>query len=269
MSTGTLERPETFAFRSAPTAGGHVDHQARIIRGFVVAQLGEARTHGIELDEATLDQIVALGNAQPAGVKSRFGHPSPGAGDAIGRFVGRTKNFRRAGGQVLADLHLDGAAETSPHGDLANYLMKLAQNDRTAYGASIVFTGRREARNGQRPVLRIDTLSAVDFVDDPAATSGMFSTIGTTAADASAVPWMFSGIAAQQEQERRAELAASLSTRPTLADDDFRREFAADRKRLEARGMSEEDFILSRRVDAGIESLDDQVRRKRMTGSAL
>jgi hypothetical protein len=60
----------------AMESGLKLDEDKGILYGAQVAKLGEAEGHGFFLDETTLDQVVALGNAQPKGVKVRFGHPN-------------------------------------------------------------------------------------------------------------------------------------------------------------------------------------------------
>jgi hypothetical protein len=59
------------------------------------------------------------------------------------------------------------------------------------------------------------------------------------------------------------ELLGSASDPEAARDSEFRAEFAADAMRLKRRGVSETDFILSRRIDVGLESLDQQVTRRR------
>lgn len=157
------------------------NHQAGIIRGFSVAKVGEAKGHGASLDSTTIDQIVALGQAAPRGVKARFGHPKMSA-ESFGTLLGRACNYRRDGDMARADLHLDPTAHATPNGNLAAYVLDLAENDPDAFGASIAFSGTREAvldQDGKPnkdipPVFRIKRLHATDIVDDPAATDGLF-----------------------------------------------------------------------------------------------
>jgi hypothetical protein len=44
-----------------------VDRENKIIRGYSVMSLGEAKGHGFAVDETTLEQLVSLGNAALAG----------------------------------------------------------------------------------------------------------------------------------------------------------------------------------------------------------
>lgn len=164
-----------------------VDRGKDTIHGFAVISLGMAKGHNMEIDGTALDQVVALGNKHKKGVKARFGHPNMSS-EALGTFLGRSKNFRRHGPIVRADLHLDQSAHETPNGDLADYVLSLAESDPESFGASIVFSGEEELRvddKGKRlldddgnelpPLARIETLAATDVVDEPAANeSGFF-----------------------------------------------------------------------------------------------
>lgn len=163
--------------------GLKLDKEAGILFGAQVAMMGEAKGHGMELDEVTLDQIVALGNKVPSGVKARFGHPNE-CTPALGTFLGVRKNFRRDGRYVRADLHMSEAARK----EYAEHVLAMAELHPEKIGNSVVVSGIREFRrdaDGRRlrneqgkellPVLRVTDLHAVDVVDEPAAGDGMFA----------------------------------------------------------------------------------------------
>ena len=152
------------------------DNGAGLLRGVKVAMLGEAKGHGVKLDDTTLEQIVTLGEA--GAMKSRFTHPNA-SGDGMGKLLGRPKNFRRDGEAVYADLHFYKSAHNTPNGDLANYVMDLAEESPGDFGASIAF----EYEGGAPPdepgaPVRLAALDGFDVVDNPAATDGFFSTGG-------------------------------------------------------------------------------------------
>ena len=169
--------------------GFGVDREKRIIRGFAVMSKGFVKDQrGWEIDDATLDQIVRAGNSMNAGLKSRFGHPMMSS-EALGTFLGRVKNFGKEGDVVRADLHFDPSAHNTPDGDLATYVMDLAENDPEAFGASVVLleydleeqfeadgkTPKKDANGNSLPErLRVGKLSSVDVVDEPAANEGFF-----------------------------------------------------------------------------------------------
>lgn len=163
--------------------GLEIDHEKRILYGAQVAMLGEAKGHGMELDDTTLNQIVSLGNEQPKGVKVRFGHPNE-CTPALGTFLGTRMNFRRDGQYVRADLHLSDAADSR----YAEHVLAMAKLHPEKIGNSVVVSGEREYRQDEKgnrmrgsdgqellPVLRVKRLHAVDVVDEPAAGDGMFS----------------------------------------------------------------------------------------------
>jgi hypothetical protein len=156
------------------TAGKpQVDREAGVIRGFKVATLGEAKGHGVIVDDQTLAQLISLGNADLIGIKSRFWHPD--TRDGLGSLIGFASNFRRDGDSVIADLTLSPAASKSPLGDLADYILTLAESAPSAFGASPSVKFSTEKIRGQKlPSLRITKLRAVDLVDEPATNDGLF-----------------------------------------------------------------------------------------------
>jgi len=206
-----------------------VDRAARVLLGYAVISRGEALGHGLWIDEALLDQVVEAGNAAGGkGVKSRFTHPGLCA-DGLGTYLGRTRNFRREGSRVLGDLTLAEVASKSPQGDLAGYVLDLAEEDADCFGASIVFEldiGAMEFFGAQHrdqkgnfkspdpdnvdnyPHARLARLRASDVVDEPAANpNGFFSDRDELASrgesalrfvfglDAQAAPELFGGLA--------------------------------------------------------------------------
>lgn len=177
------------------------DKSKGCVRGFAVMTKGFVKDmRGWEIDEKTLDQIVKCGKeAKKLGMKSRFGHPNMSS-TALGTFLGRAKNFRRDGDIVRADLFLDKTAYTTPEGDLATYVLDLAENDPDAFGTSVVLGDfdfeyriekdgtRQKDENGNvlPPLLRVKSLMAVDVVDDPAANNGMFNSLFNESVELSA-----------------------------------------------------------------------------------
>lgn len=169
--------------------GFGVDREKGIIRGFAVMTKGFIKDQrGWEVDETTLSQVVAAGNGLTVGLKSRFGHPMMSS-EALGTFLGRVKSFGKEGDVVRADLYFDESAFKTPDGDLATYVMDLAENDPEAFGASVVLleydleeqleadgkTPKKDANGQTLPArLRVAKLSSVDVVDEPAANDGFF-----------------------------------------------------------------------------------------------
>lgn len=184
-TTLTAPRARTTTFRAAPTA---VDAESRVIRGFQVISTRVLEDRDGEIDDVTLDQVVALGQAAgPQGVKSRFTHPNLSR-DGLAKYLGRARDFRRQGNTVVADLHLAPSSQRTPGGDLGSYVLERATEDPASFGASIAFRQELETRraadgtpakgpDGKRlpPLVRVKKLLAVDIVDEPAATDGLFS----------------------------------------------------------------------------------------------
>jgi len=155
-----------------------------VIRGFAVMTQGHVKDmRGWEIDETTLSQIVEAGNKSQLGLKSRFGHPNMSS-TALGTFTGRAKNFRKDGDIARADLFISKTAYETPDGDIASYVLDLAEKDPEAFGTSVVlgefdleYTDEKKNKDGKDlpPKLRVSSLMAVDVVDDPAANDGMFN----------------------------------------------------------------------------------------------
>ncbi|MDD5422825.1 MAG: hypothetical protein PHT32_05340 [Candidatus Omnitrophica bacterium] len=174
-------------FRTDIARGGaKVDRKQEVISGFAVVTKGVTHDERGEFDDEALEKIVELGKKQKIGVKSRFGHPNM-SNTALGTFLGRVKNFKRDGDIVRADLHIDPTAHKAPDGDLANYVMSLAESDPDAFGSSMVIHWDEEYRKEKDgtlakgkdgkdlpPLIRVKKLNSVDIVDDPAANDGLF-----------------------------------------------------------------------------------------------
>lgn len=181
-------------FRPLGQAPVGVDREHQVVRGYVVAELGKFKTAGRgEFDAAALEKIVELGNAQPKGLKSRFGHPGLSA-DGLGKYLGRAKNFRLADGgtKVRADLHLDPTSlRPSPEGGgtpLGEYVLALAESDPGAFSSSLVLRaekiytldeqGRRKKGpdgNELPPLWKPTELHASDVVDTGEAVNDFLS----------------------------------------------------------------------------------------------
>lgn len=175
-------------------------YKAGMITGVSVITVGEALGHGLWADEVMLAQVADLINKSNKGVKSRFTHPSMSS-DGLGRHVARVNSATLAGEQVLATQHFLESGHATPNGDLAGYLMDLAEEDPEGYGLSIVFhhdikamlafgkehgleyvdpeTGEwvgfesPDPRNANNyPHARVDEVRAADAVDEPAANPG-------------------------------------------------------------------------------------------------
>lgn len=191
-----------------------------IIRGLSVITRGEALGHRLWIDDVFLDQVAEFGRAMGR-AKARFTHPDMSA-DGLAKHLGRVDNFERDGDQVFGDLRFFEAASISPEGDLAGYLMKLADEAPEDFGTSIVFWRdlgeelRFEAEHTDEDGTftspdpdnadnyrhaRLLELEAVDVVGDPAANpGGLFSRTSAFVAQADAVARYAFGLTEQQPE---------------------------------------------------------------------
>lgn len=173
----------TEATRETPT---RVDRKARVIFGASLMQVGDINdSRPFSVDLKTLQQAQELASRSSNGLKARYTHPNMSS-DGMGSYLGRWKNLRVDGDKLRGDLHIADAAFTSPQGDLATYVMDLAESDPEAFGVSLAtqLNGadlQQWERNSsddkpERWPMRFEQIRAGDIVDDPAATrGGLFS----------------------------------------------------------------------------------------------
>ena len=196
MPTALKPMPVRPAMLRAGVTSGRpvgVDKDARVIRGYVTSQEGAFKSPGRgEFDRLSLKQIVAAHKAHPNGLRVRFQHPSV-SDDGLGKYLGRSKNpWLDTSGpvwRVRADLHFAAAASDAPAGDLAGYVMRLAEEDPDALSSSLCVDGHDEEyrlnpdgtpvtdADGERlpPLWRIKSLCGSDVVDTGDAVDGLLS----------------------------------------------------------------------------------------------
>jgi len=215
-------REEPKYLRTARSVGTieRVDHRGGyrgqgVIRGVSVITSGEAMGHDLWIDSVMLEQVADSINQKNKGLKSRFTHPSM-SGDGLGKFVGRVMDAEVQGDQVVADQHFSQAGHSTPDGDLAGWLMDMAEDDPDAYGLSIVFDVDADAvdefvgenteaglwkspdpdNKRNLPHARLAEIRAVDSVDEPAANpAGLFHRDSSIAREAEEVARFALGLA--------------------------------------------------------------------------
>ena len=192
-------------------------YNSGLIQGFAVITRGEALGHGLWIDEEFLNQTAkGLGGE---GVRARFTHPNMSS-DGIARKLGRVRLTAQDGDIVRGDLHFSQSSHTTPDGDLAAYVMGLAEEDPDLFGASIAFDRDYDAEvefllahgaeekhdpywgkyldlsefespdpknTSNLPHARLLDLRAVDIVDEPAANPGGMFHATTIPAEADAL----------------------------------------------------------------------------------
>jgi hypothetical protein len=134
------------------------------IKGVSIISIGEAKGHGLYVDEQTLIEVKECAEAYRGGVKVNLDH---GAG--IKDIVGFVNNFRIEGEQLLGDLNL---LETSP---MRDYVLEISSKLPDTFGISIAFSGPIEEIDGIS-FARCTELYSADLVQTPAANAtGLFS----------------------------------------------------------------------------------------------
>lgn len=175
-----------------------------MIENVSVITRGEASGHDMWVDQDFMSDVAAAINASPTGIKARFTHPGLSS-DGLGTYLGKLHDARYVGNQVIASLHFKEAATKTPDGDLADYVMTMAEESPEDFGLSIVFDVDVEAMSEHRSDntqggrfvspdednknnydhARLSRLRAGDVVDSPAANpDGLFHRDQQIAADA-------------------------------------------------------------------------------------
>ena len=135
-----------------------------IIEGVSIISVGEAKGHGLFVDDITLQEVKACAESYAGGVKVNLDH---GAG--IKDIVGFCDNFRIVGGKLVADLNLLETAEKRA------YVLEIASRMPDTFGISIAFSGPVREKDG-RSFASCTELYSADLVQTPAANpTGLFS----------------------------------------------------------------------------------------------
>ena len=135
-----------------------------VIEGVSIISIGEAKGHGLYVDEQTLMEVKSCAESYKGGVKVNLDH---GAG--IKDIVGFVNNFRIVGSQLLGDLNL---LETSP---MRDYVLEISSKLPDTFGISIAFSGPIRELDGMAFASCTELYSA-DLVQTPAANAtGLFS----------------------------------------------------------------------------------------------
>ena len=135
-----------------------------IIEGVSIISVGEAKGHGLFVDDITLQEVKSCAESYAGGVKVNLDH---GAG--IKDIVGFCDNFRIIGKKLVADLNLLETAEKRA------YVLEIASRMPDTFGISIAFSGPVREKDG-RSFASCTELYSADLVQTPAANpTGLFS----------------------------------------------------------------------------------------------
>ena len=146
--------------------GDSINEPEGILTGVSVITLGEARGHGMIVDETTLEQVRDCAQEFRGGVKVKLNH-----GSGVEDIVGALQNFRIQGEKLMADLHL-----LRTHAEF-DHLLEIARTMPDTFGLSISFSGQDEEIDGTH-FARCSELYSVDLVTEPAANpTGLFKAV--------------------------------------------------------------------------------------------
>lgn len=119
-----------------------VDAEQGVLHGVILCQVGEAKGHGVHLEQSFIEEGIdyAVKHYANRGMKARFGHPSM-SNETLGTEMGRFKDFRVEEDRMVADLHLFKSANLSPtQPGMRDWMISMAQEDPQAIMCSIVFS---------------------------------------------------------------------------------------------------------------------------------
>jgi hypothetical protein len=143
---------------------GDIDAAAATIKNVSVITVGEARGHGMQIDEKTLLQVKAAAETYAGGLKVKTDHYT-----GFNEIVGALKNFTIDGDQLRADLFL------LKNHDATARIIEMAELMPDTFGLSISFSGEHEEK-GETVLARCSEIYSADLVDTPAANpTGLFS----------------------------------------------------------------------------------------------
>lgn len=140
-TTSKLFKSGRISFAASKEAGSKVNAETRIISDVILCQVGEAKGHGVHLEQSFIEAGIAYAQKHYSkiGMKCRFGHPAM-SNDALGTEVGKFHNFRVVDDKMVADLHIYASANLSPtHPGAGDWILSMAEEDPSAIMCSIVF----------------------------------------------------------------------------------------------------------------------------------
>jgi len=143
---------------------GVIDAKNAIIAGVSVITVGEARGHGMQIDQRTLEEVKAAAETYAGGLKVKTDHYT-----GFNEIVGALKNFTIDGDQLRADLYL------LKNHDATARILEMAELMPDTFGLSISFSGEH-LEDGDIVFARCSEIYSADLVDTPAANpTGLFS----------------------------------------------------------------------------------------------
>jgi hypothetical protein len=184
--------------------------------------LGEAKGHGLNLDNTSLDQFLDLAVNRRDGIKVRFGADhDAGASDINGSL----KNFRRDGDKIRADLYL-----LKSDRNFAK-IIEMAEKLPNEFGLSASTTADEEVI-GKEKFVRFKEIFCVDIVSNPAATNGLF--FSQTHNNQPNMLKEFAVMLGLPETATEADVKVALEAKCKLSDEAKKKAEDEEKKKIEA-----------------------------------
>lgn len=145
---------------------GRIDLDNGVIKGVSLITMGDARGHGLVVDDITLKQLQdSLENTPSPGIKAKLNHRS-----GVEAVFGYINNFQVKGNKLTGDLNM-----LQHHKDYSQTMEQISTMP-GQIGLSVAFQGDKE-QQGNKTYARCKRIISVDLVADPAANpDGMFET---------------------------------------------------------------------------------------------
>lgn len=163
MSSQIVSVNQLHHLRAQPAAMQEVriDRENKVIIGYNVAELGLLKSPGRgEFDDKTLNTARRLMRTNPEGTMVKYDHAN-GDSTGMGTVLGRAKNPRVVGNSLKADLYFDESAFKTPQGDLASYVMDIAESDPGLISSSLSLYTDFEFRLTKSGALALDAETGI------------------------------------------------------------------------------------------------------------
>lgn len=167
-----------FQFKFTALAAPNVDVENELLHDVVILQKGEAKGHGVQITDATLDSFMALGVSK---VKAFMTHGDCFSGDRLNKVLGFFSGIYRDGDMIKAKTFefLDKAKKFDP--ESVATIMEMSQKMPGEFGMSISFWAdtidpkQQDPKCQESAYVLCKELFSVDFVSEPAATTSLFT----------------------------------------------------------------------------------------------
>lgn len=219
-----------------------VDREAGVIRGISVMSRGDALGKKTWIDSTFINQLAQFGKeAGDRGIEAHLTHEHLQTGEGVTSLLGRMTNFSVVGDgeKVKADLSFVKSAFSSPQGNLAKFVMDVAEDAHDLAGMSIIAIPDQDAMFGfikdnggvsfkspdsdnkdNFPHFRAMSLKSVDLTNSPSSNpSGLFSSKDSLSREKEAVIFYETEVQEMDTTQQDAALEEEAVEKPPVEED--------------------------------------------------